>query len=40
MPFEDTEFYCMTGYDDYLTLQYGDYMTPPPESERVPMHGV
>ena len=40
MPFEDTSFYCVKGFDEYLKLQYGDYMVPPPENERVPMHGV
>lgn len=36
--FEDTEFYIPSNFDSYLTCQYGDYMTPPPEDERVPMH--
>ena len=25
-------------YDEMLRQQYGDYMTPPPESERKPLH--
>jgi len=37
-PFEDTVFYVPSKYDDYLTAQYGDYMTPPKESERKPGH--
>lgn len=36
--FEDTEFYITGLFDSYLTKQYGDYMTPPPESERRPQH--
>lgn len=26
------------GYHETLTVQYGDYMTPPPEHQRTPMH--
>jgi len=37
-PFEDTEFLCMEGYDANLTRCFGDYMTPPPEDQRVPVH--
>lgn len=36
--FEDTEFTITSGYDSYLSVLYGDYMTPPPEEERKPMH--
>ncbi len=36
--FEDTEFRIIDRYDHYLTVMYGDYMTPPPESERIPIH--
>lgn len=36
--FEDTQFYISCKYDDYLTLQFGDYMQLPPEDQRVPMH--
>ena len=25
-------------YDAYLTMVYGDYMTPPPKAKRVPEH--
>lgn len=28
-PFEDTELMTMGGYDEFLTVTYGDYMTPP-----------
>lgn len=37
-PFEDTQFYIPEKYDMYLTTIYGDYMTPPKESERVARH--
>ena len=36
--FEDTEFRIIEKYNDYLTLQFGDYMQLPPEQERVPQH--
>lgn len=36
--FEDAEFYITEKYDHSLTVQYGDYMTPPPESERISAH--
>lgn len=32
--FEDNYFKTMEDTDTYLKLEYGDYMTPPPESER------
>ncbi len=28
-PFEDTNLYIMDGYDEFLSKNYGDYMTPP-----------
>ncbi len=34
MQFEGRQFQAMTGFDEMLTIAYGDYMTPPPESER------
>lgn len=34
LPFEDTTVTVPRDYDAYLTLLYGDYMTPPPESAR------
>lgn len=37
-PFEDTEFPIVKEYDAYLTHLYGDYMTPPSEKERHPVH--
>ncbi len=36
--FEDTQLFISSDYDYLLTSLYGDYMTPPPESERVPKH--
>lgn len=36
--FEDTEFPVTAEYDSYLTSQYGDYMTPPREEERISTH--
>ena len=38
VPFEDTQFYAMAGYDEALTDKFGDYMTPPPEDKRVAKH--
>lgn len=38
VPFEDTELPIVKEYDAYLTHLYGDYMTPPPEKERQPVH--
>ena len=32
--FEGINVKAIRGYDEYLTITYGDYMTPPPESER------
>lgn len=36
--FEDVNFCITSEYDNYLSSQYGDYMTPPPESDRIPLH--
>ena len=38
LPIRGTYFNCPAGYDQILTGLYGDYMTPPPEAERVPQH--
>ena len=38
IPFEDTEIIVPDGYDAYLTLLYGDYMTPPPVDQQVSNH--
>ena len=38
VPFEDTIIYCPVDYNDYLTIQFGDYMKLPPEDQRAPHH--
>jgi len=38
IPMHGRPFPCPKGYDAILTLLYGDYMTPPPSSERIPLH--
>ena len=37
--FEGIKFKAISNYDKFLTLRYGDYMTPPPECQRHPYHG-
>ncbi len=37
--FEDTFMYIVSDYDLCLTTQFGDYMTPPKDEDRVPRHG-
>jgi len=32
--FEDSEFLIPSGYDDWLSTIYGDYMKAPPEDQR------
>ena len=36
--FEGYQFRVMKGYHEALTMQYGDYMTPPPKEEQVTHH--
>lgn len=38
IPFEDGEFYVPANYDEILTQEYGDYMTPPPVEKRIYHH--
>ncbi len=38
LPFEDGEFMCFAGWDEYLRRKYNDYMQLPPEEERVWKH--
>ena len=38
VPFEDTMLPVPEKYDEMLTQLFGDYMTPPPEKERVGWH--
>ena len=38
--FEDSKFPIVKNYDYYLTKIYGDYMTPPPENQRIQHHVI
>ena len=38
VPYEDGEIKIPRKYDEYLRLQYGDYMTLPPVEKRVSQH--
>ena len=40
IPFENTTISCPKEYHDYLTLQFGDYMTPPPVNKRQTHSGI
>ena len=40
MPFEDITISLPVGYHEYLSMQYGDYMTPPPPSQQKPHHDI
>lgn len=35
MPFEDRTYLAPAGYERYLSIQYGDWQTPPPEDARL-----
>ena len=39
LEFEGHLFPAPGKWDELLTIIYGDYMTPPSEEKRVPMHG-
>lgn len=38
--FEGERMPCMSGYDQYLTMVFGDYMKPPPEEDQKPHHEI
>lgn len=38
--FEGERMPCMSGYDQYLTMIFGDYMQLPPKDERKPHHEI
>ena len=38
--FEGYDMPCMSGYDEYLTMVFGDYMSLPPEDKQVPHHDI
>ena len=38
--FEGEKMPCMSGYDKYLTMIFGDYMKLPPKEEQVPHHEI
>lgn len=38
MPFEDTKIFVPNGWNEWLTIAYGDYMTPPPVTKRTGHH--
>ena len=40
VPFEKTQMPIPTGYDQYLKMAFGDYMTPPPPQAQIPEHEV
>lgn len=40
LPFENTTISAPSGYAEYLTYFYGDYMTPPPENKRGDRHSI
>ncbi len=40
MPFEDTKIPLPQGYDTYLKMAFGDYMSLPPKEDRIPKHDI
>ncbi len=38
LPFEGRDYMCTARWDEFLTTKFGDYMTPPPVSERTWTH--
>ena len=37
LPFEDREYFAPSGFEEYISIQYGDWRTPPAENAR-PVH--
>ncbi len=37
VPFENRQYWAPAGYEEYLTVEYGDWRTPPAENDR-PIH--
>ncbi len=40
LDFEGISMPVPAGYDEYLTMVWGDYMTPPPKEQQVPHHDI
>lgn len=40
LPFEDTELPVPVGYDAYLRMAFGDYLTPPPPEKQKTIHDL
>ena len=40
LDFEGYEFQSIKGYDEFLTIFYGDYVTLPPVEKRIGKHGI
>ena len=38
--FENRRFYAPKAYDKWLTILFGDYMTPPPPEKQISLHGI
>ncbi len=38
--FEGLKMPCMSGYDEYLTMVFGDYMQLPPKDKQMPHHDI
>ncbi len=39
LEFEKMQCLAISGYDEYLRSEFGDYMVLPPEEQRIPKHG-
>ena len=38
--FEGKTYKTLVGYDEYLTMTYGDYMKLPPAEKQEPIHNI